>query len=615
LLPALLLFLVFCTGTAGAGAEQQINERLKAGGTVYLSTGVYEVEGPIIIGSNTILTGDPDAIIKVSSSSSQWFIGSTGIISCEESVKNVEIYGFQINGNLGSLPVSYANTPGHDKDAERCIILHGNSGDYAENIKIHDMKLYDSFSDGMYIYYAKNVKVYNNFISNCQHEGVFWSMVLNGEMFNNKVAGITSDCARLDNNIGCRVFDNIFFSYDGTNLNSAYPHGENGIQVGDAGSSHGYDASNKPTTTTNIEITNNTFANNGLQAIMLGSNSNNNVYVHDNQFIGKAELETLGIPVEVLSGNISYTNPPTKEMSGNIFGSIITILNTEISDSGYVNQSSVFNPDKTLMSKGTTSAWIDVVGCTGEIRIGNDTYIPKPASESALVVSGTQSTRGRGASQVSTKRLTVDSDNNLTVDLEVKTTYNVPEKNTITILGKSINYTTHKKKSENTTFTKTFKAPLLFPAFSPPNVSVINYNGSHVIVYVPDLPGIVKIEYHYNNATATEYRLIGYVGSATNGFKSTDYEITTKYLFDNSGMMSRSPNGLYIKEKNFDLSKLKVTVTTPYDNFHISHFNYTVVEDDHLKFFKWGFVGIIGYFFIFGRAIHKIIFSVVGKWI
>ena len=216
---------------------------------------------------------------------------------------------------------------------------------------------------------------------------------------------------------------------------------------------------------------------------------------------------------------------------------------------------------------------------------------------------------------MSTKRLTVDSDNNLTVDLEVKTTYNVPEKNTITILGKSINYTTHKKKSENTTFTKTFKALLLFPAFSPPNVSVINYNGSHVIVYVPDLPGIVKIEYHYDNATATEYRLIGYVGSATNGFKSTDYEITTKYIFDTSGIMSRSPNGLYIKEKNFDLSKLNVTVVTPYDNFHISHFEYKVVEDDHLKFFKWGFVGILGYFFIFGRAIHKIIYSVVGKWI
>jgi hypothetical protein len=63
-LPALLLFLVFCTGIAGAGAEQQINERLKAGGTVYLSAGVYEVEGPIIIGSNTILTGDSEVLLQ-----------------------------------------------------------------------------------------------------------------------------------------------------------------------------------------------------------------------------------------------------------------------------------------------------------------------------------------------------------------------------------------------------------------------------------------------------------------------------------------------------------------------------------------------------------------------
>jgi len=129
IVPALLFFLVFCTGIAGAGAEQQINERLKAGGTVYLSTGVYEIEGPIIIGSNTILTGDPNAIIKVSSSSSQWFTGSTCIISCKESVKNVEIYGFQINGNLVAFPASFVNTAGHDKDCMRCIILHGDSGD------------------------------------------------------------------------------------------------------------------------------------------------------------------------------------------------------------------------------------------------------------------------------------------------------------------------------------------------------------------------------------------------------------------------------------------------------------------------------------------------------
>ena len=103
-------------------------------------------------------------------------------------MKNVEISNFQINGNLGALPASYANSPGHDKDCQRCIILHGDSGNYADNIKINDMMLLDSFSDGAYIYYARNVAVYNNFISNCQHEGIFWSVVIGGELFNNKVA-------------------------------------------------------------------------------------------------------------------------------------------------------------------------------------------------------------------------------------------------------------------------------------------------------------------------------------------------------------------------------------------------------------------------------------------
>jgi hypothetical protein len=234
-------------------------------------------------------------------------------------VKNVEISNFQINGNLGALPASYANSPGHDKDCQRCIILHGDSGNYADNIKINDMMLLDSFSDGAYIYYARNVSVYNNFISNTQHEGVFFSVVIGGEIYNNKIAGITLDCARLDNSINCRIFDNIFFSYDGDNTAGAYKHGENGLQIGNAGSSHGYDASSKPTVTANIEVYNNTFANNGLQAILLGSGSDNNVYVHDNKFIGVSELETMGISVKGLL--------PTKETSEKIFNSIFDILN------------------------------------------------------------------------------------------------------------------------------------------------------------------------------------------------------------------------------------------------------------------------------------------------
>jgi len=50
-------------------------------------------------------------------------------------------------------------------------------------------------------------------------------------MFGNKIVGITSDCLRLDNSINCKVYENVLFSYDGTNLNTAYPHGENGFRL------------------------------------------------------------------------------------------------------------------------------------------------------------------------------------------------------------------------------------------------------------------------------------------------------------------------------------------------------------------------------------------------
>jgi hypothetical protein len=180
-------------------------------------------------------------------------------------------------------------------------------------------------------------------------------------MYGNKIAGITSDCLRLDNCVNCKVIDNILFSYDGTNTNGAYKHGENGLQVGNAGSSHGYDASNKPTKTTNIEITNNTFANNGLQAILMGSGSDNNVYVHDNKFIGRAELETMGIPVE-----ISQTNQPTKERSEKIFTSILDIFKID----AFIH---VGKNDTVVLPEGMKESNGKAIGTIEYQTIGNNT--------------------------------------------------------------------------------------------------------------------------------------------------------------------------------------------------------------------------------------------------
>jgi parallel beta-helix repeat protein len=615
LLPAVILFLVVFTGIAAAGDEVQINEALANGGNVHLPSGVYVLEGPVIIHSNTVLSGEGGTILRVSSSSSQWFTGQTGVIcNPTESLQNVEICFLEVDGNIGNLPRNFDSTPGHDRDAEKLILIGGFSSEYGNNIIIHDVKLYNAFSDGIYLRFTNNIQIYNNEIINCQHEGFFLSACQNADVYNNKVSGICSDGGRFMNSIFYKVHDNVFVSFGGDSF-GAYKGGEAGLQIGDQVNevNHGFAPSYKPFTTDNAEITGNVFGYSSEKAIhLVNLQKNANIIINSNTYLNKEQLERAGIDFDL---NYSVDNLPTLEQSEKVFSSIFDILDSTISDSGYVNQSRVFNPDKTLMSKGSESAWLDVVGYTGQIKIGNDTYIPKPASESAIVVSGTKSSRDRVVRQESSKKLTVSSDNNLTVDLEVKTTYEVPDHNKISVLGKSINYTTRKKVSENTTFTKTFKAPALFPAFNSPNVSVVNFNSSHAVVSVPDLPGIVKIEYTYKNATATEYRLIGYIGSAVNGFKSTEYETIESYLFDNSGMMSRSLDGLYIRDQNFDISKLNVTVVTPYDNFHISHFEYTFIEDDHLKLFKWGFVGFIGFFYIYGRAIYKIIISVVGKWI
>lgn len=333
---AIIIFFLFSTMIVEAGEsiplspdgshsnQNQINEALMRG-NVHLNAGVYTVDNTIVMQSDRILSGDSGAIIQVYLGTSQWFTGSTGIISCTGSVSNVEICGFQITGNCANLNPALANTPGHDKDCQKCIILHGGSGDYAQNIKIHDMTLFDSFSDGVYIYYANNVHISNIFISNCQHEGVFWSCINNGLLENCQIAGICSDCARLDNSQNCKVTGNIFFSYNGTHANGQYMHGENGIQVGDATSSHGFAISSGRPTTANIEISNNTFANNGLEAIKADT-SKPNVYIHDNKFIGESELKTMGVPVGDLNGSFNETNHPTKETSEKVFSSIFDIL-------------------------------------------------------------------------------------------------------------------------------------------------------------------------------------------------------------------------------------------------------------------------------------------------
>ncbi len=347
----------------GDGDQEQINAALKKakdGGTVDLGSSTYIIDGPIWMYPGTILKGN-GAVVRIDPDSSWWFREGVPVIGCKGNSHDIEIYGFTVNGNCGAFPASYANDgAGKAHNCMKLIILTGSSGDFGENIYIHDMKFINAFSDAVYVRYANNVRCEDNFISNCQHEGVYFSVVTNGLISGNRIAGITSDCARLDNCQTCIIEYNTFFSYDGDSYGAAQ-HGENGLQIGDAGSSNGYNAVKTGYQTKDITVRYNTFSDPGLKAIWLHEGTEN-VYIDDtNKFINADELTTDGIPVD-----ISYENPPTQEQSEEVFDSIFDVFNMK-------SYFQVGKKDNVILPAGVKKSPTKALGTIEHHTIGNNT--------------------------------------------------------------------------------------------------------------------------------------------------------------------------------------------------------------------------------------------------
>jgi parallel beta-helix repeat protein len=620
-----LIFLLLFTGLAKAGAEIAIspsgssdqiiiNNALEAvyqsgGGIVYLSAGIYNIEGPIYIKSDTVLSGDADTILRVSSSSSQWFQGAIGIISCQESLQNVEIYGFQIDGNIKNLPASFSDSRADTShDCQKEMILGGYSNQHANNISIHDMTLYNSFSDGIYIRYADNVSCYNNIISNCQHEGIFWSGVTNGQFYNNKIAGITSDCGRLDNCVNCKVSENVFFSYNGDSFGE-YKHGENGLQIADGGYSHGYDATDNPMITTNIEVCENTFSDPGLKTIWL--HGGKNVYIHDNDFVDATGLETLGVPV----GDISYENPPTVEQSKQVFSSIFDILNYQFSTTALVPQTNQIRSVDNWQKKGeNTEATLSIDGFRNLSEIDGVEYIPGKAQDNVIVNYQTRNDALFSAGQ--TSKLSYQENNStLMVYLQVDTSWYTKSSHIVSILGKHISVPDISTKNESEVYSASVPEPELFPKTSEIQANVTYYNNSynpHSIVSISNAWEIVQETYTYNGSEANHFKLVGEVSTKDNGFSYVNYSKISTWKSSDS-QISGFGGELYITGK-FNPALLNISVQTPYETVKINKINVTEVPDQSGLISNpglWAFVGTLTFFGIF---IYRNFRRVIRKW-
>lgn len=556
---------------SGHSNQNQINEALKKG-DVFLNAGIYEIDGPIYIYPDTKLTLDPNAIIRVWKGSSQWFFGRTGLINCVGSPKNIEISGGEIDGNCDELPSNYHSNDQDPHDCERAIFLIGSSNDYGENIYIHNIKIYDCFSDGLHVRFCNRVKVENVFESNCEHEGIYFCVVLDGLIYNCEIAGITSDNIRIENSKRIKVDKCLLYSYTGDHNNGAYKGGEAGIQIGDQGRSFGV-GSDKPVHTSDIEICNTIFANNGRTAVALdiaGKEPSDNVYFHDNRFIGASELETMGIPVE----GFDFGNMPTKEMSEKIFSSIFDILDVKFTDTGRTNQTSEEIPYSVQETEqGRIAGGIKIIGFKDLIYVGGVPYIPD--NDSVLVKY--EAVKAPSFSWNNTGVSKIDKDVNIKLENGNATATLTVKMGWYKLSNDSTGAKKTKHKISEAVFSDAVKAPLVLNR--PSELKGILYEyPTHSMAYVPS-DGLTQIEYQYDDKTVKHVFLLGEQHRNDDGIVYTNFSNVNYW----KGDLPHSGDFLFING-SFDPEKLTVTAYTPYESFQVTHFDY-LKKDYPAKFF------------------------------
>lgn len=574
----IFLVILYSVELVSAGDETQINHALSSQKVVTLQSRVYNIENTVIINDGNQLIGQADTIFRVTS---PFFTGNKAIISSNGVVNDVLIDGFQIDGNCDAFDSSLASTPGHAHDNEQAIKIVGSTGQFCDNITIRNMQIYDCFSDGIHIRFAKAVHCYSNFISNCQHEGIFWTCVINGLAELNKIAGITSDCMRCDNCVSNIVQYNYFFSYTGNNNNNAVEGYNKGIQIADAGSSKGYDASNKPTSTKDIIVRWNTFANCGTQSVWLDSTGKgyDNVYIYDNTFVGVAAFVNNGhnITLDITPSNessMNYTNlsgviTPTLEMSKKIFSNIFDILDVEFPENATTTQTAKdFNYTLKETENGKVAGGIKILGFNNWIVLNNQTYISSMDDtivKTSIIRNPSLVGWSGGVSDIQ-KTVNISIENNtviavLTANVEwynLKTNYE----------GKHIKkYTTSKYNFSDTYY----PAPKIFK--QQENITGIIYQYPTFFTLSVPSGGLTKLHYEYKDNNSEHIFLVGARNYTENGVLFTEYSELEHW----EGNLQHQGKWIFCLGQ-FNENKLKVTAYTPFKKIEVGKFDLIKVE-------------------------------------
>jgi hypothetical protein len=238
--------------------------------TVYLKgPNTYVISDSILIGSNTVLEGDPTAVVKLEDNA-DWPVNKPLItqIDADKSYNNITIKGFEINGNHDN------NKDKKNGDGYYNMIRFLNS----KNIQVHNMYMHDGHGDGLRVERSSNIQYYNNKIYKLGHDGLFAIRCQNIEAWNNTITCRTNSGLRVWNSNQVKFHDNVIDSfYD-------WSAGGPGIQIEKGGA-----ATN---VMDDIDIYNNTIHNTYGPGIWLFNHDTvsstkdmgKNVYIHNNVF-------------------------------------------------------------------------------------------------------------------------------------------------------------------------------------------------------------------------------------------------------------------------------------------------------------------------------------------
>lgn len=199
--------------------------------TVYLKgPATYVISDSVKIGSNTMLTGDSTAVVKLIDNAN-WNQGKPLVTMLATGDHDITIRGFEIDGN--DVNNTIVGGIERQRGTNWYNILYFNT---VTRLEICDMYLHDNMNDALKVFSSSYVYYHDNWIHRHGHDGIYAYKCSYAYVYNNEITCRTNSGVRFSDSNHCEAYGNDILQADG---------GGAGIQV---------QRSNSPTIMDDIRI-------------------------------------------------------------------------------------------------------------------------------------------------------------------------------------------------------------------------------------------------------------------------------------------------------------------------------------------------------------------------